>query len=198
MRRALTPAVAALLLGGCTTLTSQPTAPTTRPPGRTESAPTSQPRSTAALPAVATLTCGAPIGGDPPPAGFEVVLGVVALPTSSAGRALGADDSGAADTPALFAKRALLVHAGQSFDLDVAPDADDDVAIGWGNESFRPSRRFVVPACADQYGTGWLAYPGGYWVDRPLCLPLTVRAGGREQQVRIGIGTPCPGQQPPA
>jgi hypothetical protein len=193
MRRALAPAtVAVVLLGGCTTLTSDRTPPTRGQSGATQT------RSTAAVPAVATLACGAPIGGGPPPPEFEVVLDVVALPTSSAGRALAANDSGNGNTPALFAKTGLLVHAGRSFDLVVPPEAGAGVAIGWGNGTAAPARRFVVPGCADQYGTGWLAYPGGYWTDRALCLPLTVRAGGREKQVRIGIGTPCPGQEPPA
>jgi hypothetical protein len=80
----------------------------------------------------------------------------------------------------------------------VPADSGNRLAIGWGNAlAFQPSTRFAVPACADTYGTGWVAYPGGYWADRPLCLPVTVRAGSREQQVRIGIGTACPGQDSP-
>ena len=38
----------------------------------------------------------------------------------------------------------------------------------------------------------WLVFAGGYEVDVAMCVPLIVRTGGREQQVRIGVGTGCP------
>jgi hypothetical protein len=178
----LVPAVVGLvLLSGCSTAATQQTAPTTA----AESSSASE---------VTTLTCAGAIDGGPPPPEYETVLGVVALPTSDA---LGAYESGDPATPALFAKTGLLVRAGRPFELVVAPQSDDDVAVGWGNVSFRPSPRFAVPPCPDTYGTGWLAYPGGYWADRPLCLPLTVRTADREEQVRVGVGTACPGQAPP-
>ena len=47
-------------------------------------------------------------------------------------------------------------------------------------------------------GGGWLAYAGGYWIDHPACVSIIVRAGARQQQVDIGVGTACPGQRPPA
>jgi hypothetical protein len=195
-RRIGSAALAGLLLGGCS-----PSEPSASPAGGAASfqtSPSSPPSE--ALPTdlgTTTLACAASIDGSPPPAGFEVVLGVVALPTSSAGRALQASDTGDASVPALFAKTGLLVRAGHAFDLAVPARPGNGLAIGWGNRAFRPSERFAVPECADRYGTGWLAYPGGYWTDRPVCLPLTVRAGGREQVVDIGVGAPCPGQQPP-
>jgi hypothetical protein len=127
------------------------------------------------------------------------VLGVVALPTSPASRALQAFDSGDPAAPALFAKTGLLVRTGHPFELAVPVDRQNRVGIGWGNAlDFQPSTRFAVPSCPDTYGTGWVSYPGGYWADRPLCLPLTVRAAGRSQVVQIGIGLACPGQVPPA
>ncbi len=127
------------------------------------------------------------------------MLGVVALPASPATRALQAFDSGDPGTPELFAKTGLVVRAAHAFELEVPVEPGNRLAIGWGNAlAFRPSARFAVPSCPDWFGTGWLSYPGGYWADRPLCLAVTVRAGGREQQVRIGIGVPCPGQEPPA
>jgi hypothetical protein len=185
VRRHLVSALVGLAaLGGCST-------------GPRETAPTTtavSPSSPSTPSAVLTLRCEGAIGGNPPSSDYETVLGVVALPTREA---VGAYDSGDPTTPALFAKTGLLVRAGTPFELEVAPQPNDDVAIGWTNASFRPSARFAVPACPDTFGTGWLAYPGGYWADRPLCLPLTVRAAGREEQVHVGIGAPCPGQQPP-
>jgi hypothetical protein len=181
MRRPLVSAVVGTaLLGGCTAAE-----PKAAPVTTTAISSTSE---------VTTLTCARAIDGGPPPSGYATVLDVVALPTRDA---LGASDSGDPTTPALFAETGLLVRAGRSFDLVVAPQPDNDVAIGWSNRSFRPGPRFTVPPCPDTYGTGWLAYPGGYWADRPLCLPLTVRADGREEQVHVGVGTACPGQAPP-
>lgn len=145
------------------------------------------------------LECGNSIDGGPPPAGMQVVLGAVALPASPGSRALQAAASGGgAGMPGLFAKTGLLVRAGVEAEISVDAPAGERAGIGWGGAPSRPGRRFVVPACPDARGTGWLAFAGGYWVDRPLCLPLVVRAGGREQRVLIGVGRPCPGQQPPA
>lgn len=198
MVRPVVPTVlAALLLGGCTGGT--PPAGSTPQPTATSTSSSASPVTSPAVPALATLRCDGAIDGGPPPRNFSTVLGVVALPLSPAYRALQAFDSGDPASPALFAKTGLLVRAGRASELDVPADPRNRVAIGWGNaQVFRPSTRFAVPACPDTFATGWLAYPGGYWADRPLCLPLTVRADGREQQVRVGIGTACPGQRPPA
>jgi hypothetical protein len=91
----------------------------------------------------ATLPCRDSIDGSAPPDGFQVVLGAVALPTSPTGPALQAADSGGPDGPRLF-----------------ADPPGNRVGIAWGNPGPGPSRRFVVPACADAYGSGWLACPG--------------------------------------
>ena len=173
--RGVTAALGLLALVGCSTTTAPDAAP-----------PSTAGRSVATA-EVTTLTCAAAIDGDPPP-DYATVLDVVALPT---GRVLGAYDSGDPTAPALFAKTGLVVRAHASFELEVGQQTDD-ASIGWGNVSFRPSRRFVVPGCPDTYGTGWLAYPGGYWADQPLCLPISVRSESREQQVHIGVGTGCP------
>jgi hypothetical protein len=197
-------ALAALLLAACTRDTGHPVSaggstgsgPTTPSSSPTPSSSTGA-SSSAVLPAE-TLTCGNAIDGLAPPADWTVVLGVVALPASPASRALQASDSGNPTIPLLFAKTGLLIRTGVAFQLSVPAVTGNELGIGWSGAPSSPGRRFAVPACPDQYGTGWLSYPGGYWADRPLCLPLTVRAGTREQQVQIGIGTPCPGQEPPA
>jgi AcrR family transcriptional regulator len=33
-------------------------------------------------------------------------------------------------------------------------------------------------------------------IDHPACVPIIVRAGGKQQRVHIGVGTACPGQRP--
>ena len=197
MRRVLAPAAATLLLAGCA---SGGTATATRSSASSASAsvPVS-PGSTGGAPATetATLTCGDAIDGGPPPEDSEEVLGVVALPTSPAHTALQAAGSGDPAAPRLFAKTGLLIRAGSAFELTVSPPPGNAVGIAWGNPGPEPTRRFAVPACPDTFGTGWLAYPGGYWADRPLCLPVTVRVQDMVRQVAIGVGAACPGQQPP-
>jgi len=71
------------------------------------------------------------------------------------------------------------------------------LSIGWGGAPAAPSHRLLVPNCANPGDAGWLAYAGGYWIDHPACVPLIVKAGGKQQQVHIGLGIACPGQRPP-
>ncbi len=144
-----------------------------------------------------TLPCGNAIDNQPPPRDWQVVRGVVALPTSPRAEALQTGLTGE-PFPALrlFAKTGLVIKAGMEFEL-VAPSLTGNrVGIGWGGGPSTPSRRVVVN-CPDTRGTGWLAYPGGYWLDHPACIALTIRTGTREQSVAVGLGTPCPGQRSP-
>lgn len=189
-----------LLLGACSG--SSGSSGGDRGEGTPSAASTSAPPSVAPAPSAtasgeATLTCAGAIADEPPGKGYEVVLGVVALPTSPGARALQTSRTGEADPAArLFAKTGLVVRAGARFTL-AAPPGAPPLTIGWGRPSdgFHPS--LAIPGCPDTGGTGWLAYPGGYRVADPACVVLVVRAGGREQQVRVGLGTPCPGQLPP-
>jgi hypothetical protein len=144
-----------------------------------------------------TLTCENEIDGDPPPADYTVVLGAVALPTAPDHPALQAAPAGPDPGAGVFAKTGLLVRTGKAARLDVPSSVDGAVGIGWSGAPSRPSRTFLVPACPDLAGTGWLSFPGGYWADRPMCLPLEVRVGDQVQRVQIGIGTACPGQAAP-
>lgn len=143
----------------------------------------------------AALHCADDIGGDAPPEDYTVVHGAVALPAAPRHAALQAAPAGG--PPRLFAKTGLVVRAGATVELSVPPSVGSHVGIGWANGPAGPSRRFVVPGCPDLRGTSWLAYPGGYWADEPLCLPLDVRVGGETERVEIGVGTACPGQAAP-
>jgi hypothetical protein len=95
----------------------------------------------------------------------------------------------------LFAKTGLVIKPGTTFELIVPAPFTRRLSIGWGLPG-TPSHRVVVSSCPNPGGR-WLAYAGGYWIDHPACVPIIVRAGGKQQTVHIGIGTPCPGQQPP-
>lgn len=149
-------------------------------------------------PGVQTLSCNdAHVEEGPPGSEVELVLGVVALSTSPSHQALGIARQSSVTGPALFAKDGLVIQAeAASFELEVVTVPGISAAIAWGNYS-ASHRRVVVPSCPDAGGTGWLWYPGGYFTDKPVCLPLIVRAGGQEQEVHVGVGTACPGQQAP-
>ncbi len=125
---------------------------------------------------------------------LQVVLGVVALPASPRYPALQTFLSGHGNGPLrLFAKTGLLFRPGTTFELIVPARFTSRLSIGWG----APSRRVEVSNCASPGGRGWLTLAGGYWIDHPACVPIIVRAGGKQQQVHIGLGTACPGQRPP-
>jgi hypothetical protein len=176
-------AAVATLLTACTShaasshpaATPAPAAVTTRSGG------------TSPAPGEASLSCQQSINAMPAvPTGYSVVLGVVALPT---GRVLQANAAGKGAPETLFAKQGLVVRAGAVFDLEVAPGWAAPARIGWGSPA-TPGPRLHVDACAGQ--DTWLAYAGGYWVDKPACLPLIVRADGQQETVNISVGVQCP------
>ena len=107
-------AVAALLaLSGCTP-GSQPRHPPGSPSGSASRTSGATPRGSV------LLDCGDYIGAHPPDSSLQVILGVVALPTSAAGPALQtAPTGGQPSSPRLFAKTGLLIKAGTDFQLVV-------------------------------------------------------------------------------
>lgn len=148
---------------------------------------------------VAVLPCQDVVGSDAsPPPGFTVILGRVALPT---GLTLQAVPSGDSDPAArLFAKVGLVVRRGASFDLLVAPGWQGRVTFGWGSPA-RRTDHLRVPGCRptgaiDQPsyrpGDAWLVYAGGFWLPRPACVSVSVRAATSARSARIGVGAPCP------
>jgi len=189
-------ALIAMLLAGCTSGGVAP-GPGKAGPSATSGRSPAQPPSPAAAPAgEPVLACGDFIDGNALPAPLQVVLGVVALPVSPGYPALGTSLSGDGSGPLrLFAKTGLVIRPGTTFELIVPARFADRLRIGWGSPG-TPSQRVVVSNCPNP-GGGWLAYAGGYWVDHPACVPIIVRAGGNQQEVHIGVGTPCPGQRPP-
>jgi hypothetical protein len=192
----VTAAVIAMLLAACTSGTVRSgngkTGPATTS-GHTSTRPNGP--STSAMPAAeSVLDCGSYIDNNARAAPLQVVLGVVALPVSPGYPALQTSLSGDGNGPLrLFAKTGLVIRPGTTFELIVPARFTGRFSIGWDT----PSHRVVVSNCASTGGGGWLAYAGGYWIDHPACVPIIVRAGGRQQQVRIGVGTACPGQRPP-
>jgi hypothetical protein len=142
-----------------------------------------------------TLDCQGSIGNTPPTADWVVVDGAVTVPSPHR-PALGTGgyvtDGG---VRRLFAKYGLVVRTGERTVLTVSDPAH--VAIGWGSPA-SPVARFVVPACPRPDSDAvWLDFPGGFFVTRQACISLLVTHKATRHVVRIGVGTPCPGQGPP-
>ena len=178
----VTAALIATMLAGCTS--------------GTVSSGTGKPGPTTRSTAASVLDCGGAAVVDGV-AQLQVVLGVVALPISPRYPALGTALSGDGNGPLrLFAKTGLFFRPGTKFELIVPARFASRLRIGWGNPG-TPSQIVDVSNCASPGGGRWLAIAGGYWIDHPACVPIIVRAGGKQQQVHIGVGTACPGQRPP-
>lgn len=141
--------------------------------------------STPPVPTVAVVPCEDAIAWLPAPAeGSTVALGVLAVPT----RVLQAEPTGEGW---LYAKQGLEVRAGVAVEITVAPSAAGRAAIRWGDADAGPPRGHVrVEGCAA--AEDWIAWPGGYHVRSPMCIPLIVRSGAQEARVSVAVGAPCP------
>jgi hypothetical protein len=178
-------AAASLSLAGCSS--SQ---------GQDAPAPTARPGPAAASVA---LDCANGMGTRLGDEDLTPVLGVVALPSSPHAAALGTGRLEDPALPRLFAKSALLVRQGSSFSLHVARNSPSPVEFSWTQHGAEPSptRSLVVRNCRGTTGSKWLAFVGGYYVNRASCVTLIVTTATNERTVRVGIGRPCAGQRPP-
>ena len=131
-----------------------------------------------------------------PATGHSVVLASVALPTDLA---LSVNRSGLASPETLlWTKDGLVVSTDRAIELRVADEWRGKFSFEWGQPREGTVERLRIPACAATRGAGnWLAFTGGYYVAEPACVSLVVRVGRSQQRVPLGIGAPCPGQNPP-
>lgn len=131
-------------------------------------------------------------------ADYTLVLGVVAIP--------GAEDAPRAMQTANregqlweSTKSGLIIpNGGGSFTLSVPLEVRDRLFIwDWGTGGFKYEIR--VPGCArtEDYVDEWLIFAGGLTIREPGCVPIAVSNDSEEQRVMVGVGAPCPGQEPP-
>jgi hypothetical protein len=172
MAAAAVVATVAWLPSACTG--SRPTAPL---PGRPSSAgPTG-------------LHCSDAIGEQTTPDPYVPVLDAVALDTTSTLQAADLEGSG---PHRLFAKTPLLVHAGHAATLTLPADWVRRASITWGNNAPTWVTGLVVACPALPSGQDlWHAFPGGFSVDHPACVPLEVRTGTRSTTIHVSVGRPC-------
>jgi len=133
---------------------------------------------------------------DEPPADLTLVLDSVALPsTPTYAFALQTNrrESGSGQ-PYYFAKTGLWWRGDAVFEIAVPDEYQDRLAVGWSRANEPPAHSVSADCALD---TDWAGAPGGYWVTEPMCAEIIVRVDGTEQRERIGLGTPCPGQNPP-
>ncbi|MFC6017471.1 hypothetical protein ACFP2T_14805 [Plantactinospora solaniradicis] len=143
---------------------------------------------TGSVPAgAAVVSCGHIIDRlDAPPADRTVLADAVAMWTEI----LRPRTTGDTDPARLFAKTGLVVRADSVVDLSVPAASTGRPWIGWGSPA-RPARQLRLPGCPGE--SGWVVFAGGFWLDEPACVPLTVRSGGRVERARVRIGVDCPG-----
>jgi hypothetical protein len=192
-RRWMVALLTAALLTACTS--GHHSAPQLSSPRSTHHAAVTSPtpRTVAPLAARSTLKCtdAQDVRSARP---LRIVLGVVALPASPAYPAL--QTARTLGSPRLFAKTGLFARPGARFSVSVPARLARRLRIGWGNPAASLSRQVIFPACPGA-AHHWLAFPGGYWIDHPACVAVVVHASSRHRAVRVGLGTPCPGQRPP-
>jgi hypothetical protein len=137
------------------------------------------------------LDCSAHIPAHGPSPSYRVVLGAVALQVWPDTGVLQTSSDQTGGVPRLFAKTGLLVRAGVSSTITVKAPSHRVARIGWRNGYITPTRRLQIPACPADGTSRWLAFPGGYWVDRPTCVEVTVHARGDTQPEHVAVGSRC-------
>lgn len=186
-------AVSLLAVAGCTKDSSPGDAQQPTVAGGTGTPATSSPTAGRSV-----LDCGA-ASGELPDEGRTVVFDAVALPDPATTSALQAWRQSGTSRPLerFFAKDGLSFKVGSEWSLTVSPEDLTHVRIGWGSP---PTPGTVVRSpvgCRVPADAEWMWYPGGYWTDKPGCYSVVVQVGVQEQRVDVGIGEPCPGQEPP-
>ena len=131
-----------------------------------------------------------------PPEGFTVYFDAVALPAAPKyASALQTSSSGPGPSTRLWAKIGLWYRPDVAFEIVVPDQPAGRLAVGWGAPAL-PGPGALHDACPNAQHD-WVALPGGYWASQTMCATVVVRSGNEEQQAKIGVGAPCPGQGPP-
>lgn len=127
------------------------------------------------------------------PDSYTAIADTVALPTAEgADSALQTSHRDENPVPNYFAKTGLVVRSGVAFTIGV--NASPETAqIGWGSPANFGSA-ISTDGCS---GDGWIVFAGGFLVNEPHCVEVTVTTGGAEETAQVGVGAPCEGQEPP-
>jgi hypothetical protein len=121
----------------------------------------------------------------------RLVLGRVWLPKSST--LLGWPRKPNTSGRDRFVKYGVVVTAGPSVTLSVPLSAQDLYALNFNNPGATVAAsktKLVISPCprGDGRATAW---PGGYLVTRPACVPVIVTVNGRSTRVTLSLGRRC-------
>jgi len=138
--------------------------------------------------AVSTVRCDQVIDQPVSPSSrYRLLFGVVAVPPSRV-RSITRVQGESGPFP-YWAKAGVVVRAKSSpVALSVPVAWRSRVAITWGNAGVVPALHILGCPVAP---TQWNAYAGGFRLNAPACVPLTVRVGARSTVVRFGVGVAC-------
>jgi hypothetical protein len=94
-----------------------------------------------------------------------------------------------------WGKQGVEVKAGRGpVDLIVPAAWRNRASLVYGDSSGSDGASMVrIKGCsAADASAPWLAYAGGFFARKPVCLPLLVRAGTQSSVVSLSLGTRCP------
>jgi hypothetical protein len=156
--------------------------------------------STASQPGFNTLVCNDvnqtgttdPTFTTPTPA-TRLVLGRVRLPKSSI--LLGRNRWRRPIPPGqdAFIKFGITVSAGPPVSLSVPLTAQDIYALNFNNPAATVAAsktNLLITPCPKSDGPA-TAWPGGYLLKHPACVPLIIHVGARTTRVSLALGRPC-------
>ena len=142
-----------------------------------------------------TASCDSAIDYSATPTFSNVLFDRVALWPSTFVWQMGYDRHRYARPFHYFGKQGIDVKAGSGAVWLIVPAAwRNRASLVYGDSSGREGASMVrIKGCsAPEPSTPWLGYPGGFYVRKPLCLPLRVRVGTQSALIRVSLGKACP------
>jgi hypothetical protein len=90
----------------------------------------------------------------------------------------------------------LFIRAGgRAFTIEIAAAWHERAGMAWdrrGDAKPKIARGVrVVPCPGGDKLSVWLAYPGGFYVARPACVPIVITIGAMRYRTRVPLGRAC-------
>jgi hypothetical protein len=89
----------------------------------------------------------------------------------------------------------FIKAGGKSFTIAIAPSWRKRAGLAWDarGDAEPPIAQGVrvLPCPGGDKATVWLAYPGGFYVAQPACLPIVITIGGKRSTARVPLGRSC-------
>ena len=90
----------------------------------------------------------------------------------------------------------IFIRAGgRAFTIEIAATWHERAGMAWDSRGdARPAIARgvrVVPCPGGDGASVWLAYPGGFYVAKPACLPIVIAIGTKRYTARVPLGRAC-------